>query len=673
MRNYLRFIAFTMFAASTATAETHNVMVTATSFEPSTLVVAPGDTVVWTTDSLSFRTVESGSNCIPDGVFFMGGLPNGNEGPPNFTFSWEVPAYTPLEIPYFSRTHCGKGMTGLISIDAGGAVLDVPTDDYPTIQSAIEAASDGDTVAIAAGMYEEHDLECSKSIAIRGETNPDGSPAVTIDAKQQGRVFRLQGGGFPPPGLPGLMVLENLVITGGDGGMQMTDCQPIIRNCTITQNVSPIAPGGGVLASNSGKGAPWNQTHPIFIDCVITDNEAGNGGGLHIDDDGYGQGCQATLANCIVTDNGGPATETGGIRNAGIGLVTLINSIVCGNEGGQTFGSIERDADSCASAICRDDDGDGVPEGCIYDEDGILNVPDEFSTIAIAVAKALDGQSVVIAEGTYILDPDTVAMDIQNKSLAIVGATHADGTPAVTIQGRIFDGEDTGGILIFGEAANGTTIENIRLTNVLSTLSIMNCQVSVTNCIFESNFSVVGGGAVFTSAQATLSNCIFRDNGAYTGGGIALFNGSSDTNVTLTDCLIEGNAGTYPGGVGGVHVQTGTLTMIDCTVRDNLGSQIGGVGVENSGTLVMSGSTVCGNTPENEIYGPWTDKGGNTIEDECLADCPGDLDGDGSVGGSDLGLMLSAWGTEDPAADFDGDGNVGGGDLGLLLSYWGDC
>jgi hypothetical protein len=35
--------------------------------------------------------------------------------------------------------------------------------------------------------------------------------------------------------------------------------------------------------------------------------------------------------------------------------------------------------------------------------------------------------------------------------------------------------------------------------------------------------------------------------------------------------------------------------------------------------------------------------------------------------------MLSAWGTEDPAADLDGDGNVGGGDLGLLLSYWGDC
>ena len=197
--------------------------------------------------------------------------------------------------------------------------------------------------------------------------------------------------------------------------------------------------------------------------------------------------------------------------------------------------------------------------------------------------------------------------------------------------------------------------------------------MQLATCIFESNFSYVGGGAVFANAQATLSNCIFRDNGAYTGGGIALFNGSSDTNVTLTDCLIEGNAGTYPGGVGGVHVQAGTLTMIDCTVRENLGSQIGGVGVDGSGTLVMSGSTVCGNTPENEIYGSWTDNGGNTIEDECPNDCPADFDGDGTVGGGDLGLMLSAWGSNDETFDLDGSGEVNGGDLGLFLSFWGPC
>lgn len=50
---------------------------------------------------------------------------------------------------------------------------------------------------------------------------------------------------------------------------------------------------------------------------------------------------------------------------------------------------------------------------------------------------------------------------------------------------------------------------------------------------------------------------------------------------------------------------------------------------------------------------------------------PCDLDGDGSVGGSDLTILLGAWGTNDPAADLTGDGVVGGADLTVLLGCWG--
>ncbi|MCP4835045.1 MAG: hypothetical protein GY895_09820, partial [Phycisphaera sp.] len=57
--------------------------------------------------------------------------------------------------------------------------------------------------------------------------------------------------------------------------------------------------------------------------------------------------------------------------------------------------------------------------------------------------------------------------------------------------------------------------------------------------------------------------------------------------------------------------------------------------------------------------------------DECVADCPGDFNDDGSVDGGDLGFLLAAWGG--PDADINGDGNTDGGDLGLFLSVWGDC
>ena len=56
-----------------------------------------------------------------------------------------------------------------------------------------------------------------------------------------------------------------------------------------------------------------------------------------------------------------------------------------------------------------------------------------------------------------------------------------------------------------------------------------------------------------------------------------------------------------------------------------------------------------------------------------LPACPGDLNGDGVVGGADLGLMLAVWGTADPAADLSGDGLIGGADIGLLAAAWGPC
>ena len=50
----------------------------------------------------------------------------------------------------------------------------------------------------------------------------------------------------------------------------------------------------------------------------------------------------------------------------------------------------------------------------------------------------------------------------------------------------------------------------------------------------------------------------------------------------------------------------------------------------------------------------------------------GDLDGDGLVNGSDLGILLAAWDTDSDIADLNGDGIVNGQDLGLMLADWSD-
>lgn len=80
------------------------------------------------------------------------------------------------------------------------------------------------------------------------------------------------------------------------------------------------------------------------------------------------------------------------------------------------------------------------------------------------------------------------------------------------------------------------------------------------------------------------------------------------------------------------------------------------------------------------VLGISQDTNGNGIPDECeKGPCVADLNGDGSVGPADLGMLLGSWG--DPgcggsspcSADLNGDGVVGPADLGAMLGSWGPC
>lgn len=73
------------------------------------------------------------------------------------------------------------------------------------------------------------------------------------------------------------------------------------------------------------------------------------------------------------------------------------------------------------------------------------------------------------------------------------------------------------------------------------------------------------------------------------------------------------------------------------------------------------------------LAGSSADANSNGVPDECeIPPCPADLDGDGSVGASDLANLLGSWGGSG-AADLDNSGEVSAGDLALLLGSWGPC
>jgi hypothetical protein len=110
------------------------------------------------------------------------------------------------------------------------------------------------------------------------------------------------------------------------------------------------------------------------------------------------------------------------------------------------------------------------------------------------------------------------------------------------------------------------------------------------------------------------------------------------------------------------------LEFVECSVETpacNFGS-----------SLVQVSEPTCGETLFIRVSGNGDSSGTGDLSITCLGnecDCVGDTNNDQLVNGADLGILLVAWGQENPAADFNGDGTVDGADLGILLAAWGNC
>ncbi len=199
---------------------------------------------------------------------------------------------------------------------------------------------------------------------------------------------------------------------------------------------------------------------------------------------------------------------------------------------------------------------------------------------------------------------------------------------------------------------------------------------TVANSDFLNNFAEHYGGGMrnYSNSHATVDDCVFAENSAGFGGGMNNWSSSP----TVTDCLFNANDATWSGG-GMVNFDRSDTSVSGSTFSGNIADEGAGMFNDFDSMPQIETSEFCENDFEH-IDGDWQDLGDNTFSDNCASGAdghfPGDLTGEGAVGGADLGILLSAWGEcaapDDCPADLNGDGTVGGADLGILLSNWSD-
>lgn len=172
---------------------------------------------------------------------------------------------------------------------ASASIITVPGD-QPTILAGINAASDGDTVLVADGIYTgtgNKNLDFGgRAITVMSANGPE---ACIIDCEGVGRGVYFHTGedsnsvfsGFTiRNGVQGTIFLMNVdnpvidncvIIDGTPAGIFCMGSDPLIIRCIIK----------GCESGGNGGGIALSTSNARIIKCTIYDNQAGFGGAVH--------------------------------------------------------------------------------------------------------------------------------------------------------------------------------------------------------------------------------------------------------------------------------------------------------------------------------------------------------------------------------------------------------
>jgi hypothetical protein len=378
--------------------------------------------------------------------------------------------------------------------------------------------------------------------------------------------------------------------------------------------------------------------------------------------------------------------------------------------------------------------GSGLVDMIDWQFPATLEVPSEYDTIQEAVDAAVNGDTVLIATGTYhenvvvtgkaisikgdglveLWPPDDAAImsvsstpedqwdrlegltfhSIYEITLPeILGGGSFDWylseTRGVTVVGAAVqisqctfdgmgiagaDGDEEPGAAVAAMFANvqldQCRFDNCRATTAGAVYAALS-SVEMSYCVFENCQSDTDGGAVkFEFVGGDIVACSFLSNAAYSEGGAIALNQASPA---LTRCLFEDNTAAWGGAVysEGSEGTASDPVVTDCQFHGLSAGEYGDLWYASSySDPWWTGSVGCGG--DDLIYGFTVSRWLNSLTEYCPV-CPGDVNGDETVDVADLLDVLSHWGTADPISDLSEDGTVDDADLIWLFFLFGEC
>ncbi|MEP0847854.1 MAG: hypothetical protein HRF50_13675 [Phycisphaerae bacterium] len=459
--------------------------------------------------------------------------------------------------------------------------------------------------------------------------------------------------------------------------------------CTFTANSADWA------------GAVSNyQSAPTFADCGFAVNVSVNGGGAVIN----GAGSLTQLTGC--TFDGNTANFGGAIYNYNASDAELSGCDFVANVSAGDGGAIYNYAASPRVESCTFTQNDAQFGSGGAMESVVSGAPRVVDSSFTGNTAAYNGGAVVDAETSsgYLL-------------CNFVG-NHADYGGAVLVISSADPSFVNCGF--FGNVAEwgGGAVENNGSTPTL------------TGCILSGNAATNSHGGALSngnSGAALLVNCtLVRNTSGWVGGGIA----TDPPHPTLRNCIVWQNQDSAGAGEASqiYHWTAAPYTTLSYSTVQGWTGTFGGVGNNGSNPLLVDpdgADNVIGTSDDDPRPGagsPCIDSGrnadvptdaldadgdGNTAEplpldysaearfadDPAVADtgvgpppivdrgalesvpaaCPGDIDGDGAIGLSDLSALLTNFGLSGAGleGDIDADGNVDLADLSALLTVFG--